>query len=397
MDPIEQQYVQTQARLDKVSAELKTFVAEEQRQRAGLTAEISALQQHAVKRDNLAGAFAPDAKPTHIGAGLTRDELRAHYQSMASDVAGITDGDAPTLAEFVRGVCGMKTSPQVMAALNTGTDSAGGYALPSVVMPGILEAMAEQSAVMAAGATTLPIKQGAKSVTIAAVNALPQPAWRLELGAVAEGSPTFRGIELKPKSLACVVKISRELLADAPALDGALSTAFGTAVAAELDRVALVGSGVAPEPLGIYYTDNINLVSQAGATFAWADVLAGAQKIAQAKGPRPTSLIVAPSIWTRLAGAQDDNHQWLGPPPMLSSLGIYQTVNVPTDLTSNADESLAFLGDFRTVVIALREFLSIQRLVEKYSDTGEVGLLMHVRADIGVQYPAALSVVEGVK
>lgn len=339
------------------------------------------------------GEAIKSAEPAvYAAAGMTRDELRQHYQAASTS----RDKDL-SLAEIVRGIAGMKTTDRAMAALSGGADSSGGFALPSVVMPRILDAMAEQSAILRAGARVLPLEQGAKSTTIAAVDTLPAPAWRQELGAVAESDPTFRGVALVPKSLACIVRVSRELIADSPDFDRALRTAIGAAVAAEIDRVALVGSGTDPEPLGIFGTVGINTGTQAGATFAWGDVLAAAQKIAEAKGPKPTSMIISPRTHTGLASLADTTGQWLGAPPLLGQLNTIATVGVPNNLGEDEDESLAFLGDFASVVLALRENMSVQRLVEAYAKTGEIALLIHSRIDIGVQYPGALAVVSGVK
>lgn len=338
------------------------------------------------------GEVVKSAEPAvYAAAGLTRDELRQHYQASSTS----RDKDL-SLAEIVRGIAGMKTTDRAMAALSGGADSSGGFALPSNVMPRILDAMAEQSAILRAGARVLPLDQGAKSTTIAAINSLPVPAWRKELGSVTESDATFRGVTLVPKSLACIVRISRELIADAPDLDRALRTAVGAAVAAEIDRVALIGTGTDPEPLGILGTTGINTSSQVGAKFAWSDVLAAAQKIAEAKGPKPTSMIVSPRTLTGLASLADTSGQWLGAPPLLGQLNTISTVGVPNNLGTGTDESLAFIGDFAGVVLALRENMSVQRLVEAYAKTGEIALLIHSRIDIGVQYPAALAVIDGV-
>ena len=72
------------------------------------------------------------------------------------------------MSDFLRGAAKMKTSTAVQNALSVGTDAAGGFTVPSVLMPGILS-----GAMMAfiismddfvityfvagAGSTTLPI------------------------------------------------------------------------------------------------------------------------------------------------------------------------------------------------------------------------------------------------
>ncbi|UGB39126.1 phage major capsid protein [Frateuria soli] len=371
--------------------------------KASHNADVSALQKAvddmAIKAaaDEMTGPSkkATAVEPVHAATGLRgSDAIRAHYTKRAEELG--EGKDAPTLAEFVRGVAGMKTTERAMASLAVGTDTAGGYAVPVVTMPKILDALAERSALLRAGASILPM-EGAKSVTTAAVNTIPTPSWRNELGNVAEASPTFRPVTMTPRSLAFIIRVSRELLMDAPDMDRALRTVIAQAFAAELDRVGLVGSGTAPEPHGIYGLSGVNTVAQVGTSLAYTDLLAGYQAILEKHGPAPTAAIVAPRTLIELAGKPDANGQPLNLPPLLDAVRMIPTTGVPTNLGTGTDESLVFLGDFRTVQFGMRESLSIQLLREAYSSTGEIGFLCHARADVAVNYPGALSIVTGVK
>ena len=58
------------------------------------------------------------------------------------------------------------------------------------------------------------------------------------------------------------MKISRELLEDSINIGDILTGALANALALELDRVALLGSGTAPEPRGIFNTSGILSQSQ---------------------------------------------------------------------------------------------------------------------------------------
>jgi len=340
------------------------------------------------------GVTIQTAGPVHAAAGLRgRDAIHEHYLLRAADR---DEAREINVADFFRGVAGLKTSTEVRASLSSGADADGGYSLPSAAMPHILDAMAEQSALLKAGASVLPLDYGAKSYTQAAIDTLPTPAWRAELGAVAESAPTFRGVVSAPKSLSVIVRISRELLADAPDVARVLTTALVQAYSAELDRVALVGTGTSPEPRGIFSTTGVHLIAQAGAAFGFADMLAGYGAILDAKGPAPTACIVAPRTLIGLAGAKDTTGQPLNPPALLANVQQLPTVGVPTNLGAGTNESLAFIGDFRTVQFVVRESISVRPLAEAYAKTGEIGFACHLRADVAVNYPGALSVVTGV-
>jgi HK97 family phage major capsid protein len=380
----------------ELNAAFDEFKAKHQAEVSGLRKTVDDMALKAAADEMSGPVKKPAAEdPVHAATGLRgTDAIRAHYTKRAEETG--EGKEAPTLAEFVRGVAGMKTTERAMASLAVGTDSAGGYAVPNLVMPKILDALSERSALLQAGASILPM-EGAKSVTTAGIDTVPTPSWRQELGNVAEAAPTFRAITMTPRSLAFIIRISRELLMDAPDMDRALRTVISQAFAAELDRVGLVGSGTAPEPHGIYGLSGINTVAQAGAALAYTDLLAGYQAILEKHGPAPTAAIVAPRTLIDLAGREDANGQPVNAPPLLNPVRMLSTTGVPTNLGTGTDESLVFLGDFRTVQFGMRESLSIQLLREAYSSTGEIGFLCHARADVAVNYPGALSIVTGVK
>jgi len=329
----------------------------------------------------------------------TSKDIRAHYSAMNN---GARPGEEIRIDDFVRGVAGMKSSTAVQAALSTGTDTAGGYLLPSVVMPGILEALVPASSLLSAGAGIVPLSIGAKDFTTAAIDNIPTAQWRLESGQIATSEATFRAVVAAPKSLAFMFKVSRELLADAPNMAAALNVAIAQAFAKELDRVGLRGSGTAPEPRGILNTAGIQTVGNGtnGAALAgYANLLAATQNILQADAPAPLAAIMSPRSLMRLAGLTDTTGQPIEPPKMLENWQMLATSQIPNNLTVGTanDCSEIYVGDFSKVHFMMREQVSIQIARELFAGTGEVGFICHVRADIGVMYPKAIAVVTGVR
>ena len=326
-------------------------------------------------------------------------DIRSHYAAQSR-----LNGAAPPFAldDFVRGVAGMTTTTEVKAALSTGTDAAGGFALPSVVMPGILEALVPASSVLSAGAGIVPLDSGAKMFTTVAMDTIPKAAWRLESGNVANSEPTFRAVQSVPKSLAFMFKISRELLADAPNLSQALTTAIAQAFAVELDRTALRGSGTNPEPLGISNTAGVTSITNGAngaALTGYGNFFTAIQSILQANAPQPTAAIMSPRSLVKLGGLVDTTGQPLRKPDMIEKLNLLSTTAIPNDLTvgTGTDCSEIYVGDFSKVNFMMREQISIQLAKELFAGTGEVGFICHVRADIAISYPKALAVITGVK
>ncbi len=332
-----------------------------------------------------------------VKALRSRESIRAHYERHHGDKVG--------LADFLRGVAGMNTTGEVRNALSVGTDSEGGYSVPSSVMPMILEALVPASTVLQAGAGILPLDTGAKTFTMAAVNTVPTAAWRSEGGNVAESDPAFRAVVMTPRSLAFRFKVSRELLADGVGIEQALITAIAQAFAKELDRTALRGTGTAPQPRGLLNTTDVNAVANGAngaslATTAYANFASAVQAILEDDAPMPTAAIMSPRSLVTLGGSLlDTTNQPRQRPTLLADMRMLATSQIPNNLTvgTSSDCSEIYLGDFTRMSIAMRERVSIQRLNELYAETGHIGFVGHVRADIAVNYAKAFAVVTGVR
>ena len=326
-----------------------------------------------------------------------RSDFEAHFQTR-----GNREDENFEISDFLRGVANMKTSPDVRNALSTGTGSAGGFAVPAKLMPGILGALTPASSLLQAGAGIVLMDEGATTYTTAAVNTVPTAAWRLEAGTVAESDPAFRSVVATPRSLSFMFKMSRELLADGQGLVEAINQAIAQSFAKELDRAGLRGTGTAPMPRGILNTSGIQSVTNGAnglALTSYANLFSATQAVLAADAPMPTAAIMSPRSLVKLGGLADSTGQPLRVPTMLEGVKLIGTSQIPNNLTvgTSTDCSEIYIGDFSGLHFAMREAVSIQLLSELHAGTGEVGFACHVRADVVVTYPQALAVVTGVK
>lgn len=335
----------------------------------------------------------PTSKDEGLKVLRSAQDFRNHYQR----------GEPPmALSAFMRGVARMKTTTEATRALSVGTDTAGGYAVPHVVMPEILAALVPASSLLSAGAGIVPLGYGAKDYSFAGLDALPVASWRLENGAVAESEPTFRDLIVTPRSLSFVVKISRELMMDGANVESALQQAIAAAFAKEIDRVGLRGLGVSPEPRGLLNTVGINAVTNgaAGAVLAgYANLFSAVQAILQADAAMPTAAIMAPRSLVKLGALTDTTGQPLQVPTMLQGVKLLSTSQIPVNLTVGAstDCSEIYVGDFSKMIYGMRETLSIQLLDEAFAMNGQIGFMCHARLDVAVLYPKAFALVTGVR
>ena len=113
----------------------------------------------------------------------------------------------------------------------------------------------------------------------------------------------------------------------------------------------------------------------------------------------PTGAIMSLRSLVKLGGLVDTTNQPLRVPMMLEPVKMFATSQIPNNLTvgTSSDCSEITVGDFSKLLFAMRERLSIQRLDQTFATSGQVGFLVHVRADVLVTYPKAFALVTGVR
>ncbi|MBL8465907.1 MAG: phage major capsid protein [Thauera sp.] len=301
--------------------------------------------------------------------------------------------------EFVASMVRGSANPDIRASLTEGTDSAGGYTVPDHLMAEVIDAMRSKTVVIQAGALTVPLDT--EKTTIARLESDPVAGWRFELGNVANGDPTFGAVTFQARSLACLVKISRELLEDSANIDSALVNAFAGAMAGELDRVALFGTGIAPEPRGVFNTGNVLSVSMGqngGAISGYGKLLDALYELENANANPPSAMVMSPRTSRAFNGLTDNTGQPLNAPEPVRAVPRFSSTIVPVNqghgTATNASSIIC--GDFSRLLIGIRTVLRIDVLKETFASTMEYGFLAHLRADIAVATPKAFVVVKGV-
>lgn len=314
-----------------------------------------------------------------------------------------------TAAENIRGIgfgqilrayaLGARTDSE-RRALSEGTDSAGGYTVPEILGARLIDRMRKRATVIRAGATTVPL--GSDVVNIARVASDPVAAWRLENAAVAESDPTFERVQFTARALAVLVKVSRELIEDSTNIEEALSNAFAQSMAIELDRVALLGSGTAPEPRGVYNTTGISTVSMGvngAALTSYDPMLDAIQALQDANAGDPSAAIMAPRTVKGFNKLKDTTNQPLRRPQSIESLAFLGTTQIPVNQTqgTSSDCSTVIVGNWADCMIGVRSTLRVETLKERYADNMQIGFLAHLRYDVQMAHPESFARVTGIK
>jgi HK97 family phage major capsid protein len=321
-------------------------------------------------------------------------------QSWAS---AVQTGPAPNFGfgDFIKAMVLPSGNPEIMAGLSEAGGIAGGDVSVNVnLLAPVIDLMRAKTVCIQAGALTVPIET--ELTNIVRVAADPTPTWRSEAAAVTSAQPTFERVQFAPKSLAVLVKVSQELLEDSINLNEALMQCFAGAFAVELDRVALLGTGTAPQPHGISGTTNVGSVSMGtnGAALTNYDPFINAvSALLTANAQMPTAAIMSPRTLTNAAKLKDTLGQPQRRPDLIQNLPFLSTTSVPNNQTQGTSSlaSEAIVGDFTQLMFGIRNSLRIRLLQERFlGDTLEFGFLAYLRADVQLRHPQSFCEVVGI-
>lgn len=283
--------------------------------------------------------------------------------------------------------------------LSIGTDSAGGYTVPAPLATEFIDRMRRASVVNRAGART--VQMPSSTLAIAKLTGDPTVAWRAEGASVTTSDPTFGRVLFEAKSLACIVKVSRELMADTVNAGAMIEQSLIEAAALELDRVAVFGDGTGDSPTGITSTSGINEVSMGtngGALSNYDKLIDTLYELQLDNVSQITAGIHHPRTGAFLAKLKDGQGNPLMVPKMVADIPLLSTTAASiteTQGTATAASSIVY-GDFTKLMIGMREQINLRVLQELYAGTGHVGILLHMRADVQLAHAAAFARLKGI-
>lgn len=293
-------------------------------------------------------------------------------------------------------------------AMAEGTASAGGHLVPTPTAASFIDRARNTARVMQAGATVVPMSS--QTLKVPRLTGSSAPAWRNENASVAQGDLTLDAVTMTARSMAFLVTMSRELVEDSdPSIVSIVERDLAAQVALEWDRVALRGSGTAPEPRGVLNQTGVTLTSHgtngsvigsppAAGTMGW-EFLVQSAGVVRNNNFEPNAQILAPRTDTSLAQLRDTTNQYIAPPRYLDNIPRLSTKQVPTNLTvgTSTDCSEVYTGQWDQLYFGLRTGPMFITLVERYADVGQVALMVWMRGDIALAHGEAFVVDTGVR
>lgn len=290
--------------------------------------------------------------------------------------------------QYVRRGRGELTAEQ-RATLNTATDAEGGYLVPTSFANTIIEKLRDSNYLW----QVATIEQTSSEKKIPTSVSKPQFGWIDELGQYPVTDASFGQLTVDAYKVGGILKISEELLYDNTYnLEGRLSRDF-TNAARDASEAAFVAGDGNKKPRGLI------LDAEVGVTSATTDAVTFDEIIKLVHSLRPPYrrnarflLNDQTAMAIRLLKNNDGQYIWrasveAGMPDRLLGYPVAYSENMP-NMEANA-KPIAF-GDFSYYTIYIRRGIVMQRLNEKYADTGEVGFKTHMRVDGLLTLPEAV-------
>jgi HK97 family phage major capsid protein len=333
---------------------------------------------------------------------LTREQSVEQWAQTRGLIQPPEDGQQrPSFDRFLRGIAtGNWDGAAQERALSEGTATAGGHLVPTPLSARVIDLARNATRVFQAGAVTVPMT--AQTLKLARLTTENTPAWHAENAAITDADMVFDSVTFTARTLTRLVKLSVELFDDSdPSAEDVIARSFAAQVALELDRVALRGSGTAPEPRGVLNTSGITTTTHGanGAAITNYDFWLDAKGVVLGNNFEPNAHIQAPRSSTSLSKLKEaTTNAYMAPPANM--LPMLPTKQVPINLTvgTSTDCSEVYTADWSNLLVGIRTNFQLLFLRERFlADNLQYAFLAYLRADVQLAQPTAFVVDTGVR
>lgn len=287
--------------------------------------------------------------------------------------------------------------------LTVGTATAGGHTVATnLLAASFIDLLRNKMVVMKAGAQMLSGLVG--NIAIPRQTGGATAYWVAESGAPTESAQAFDQVAMSPKTLGAFTDISRKLLLQSSIdVEAFVRNDLATILALELDRVALHGSGTAPEPKGVFNQTGIGDVAGGtnGLAPTWAHIVEIETDVAVANADIGalsyiTNAKVRGKLKTTEKASSTAQFVWGDGAAPLNGYAAHVTNQVRSDLAkgTGTDLSAIFFGNWADVIIGQWGVLDV--MVDPYtgSASGTVRVIALQDVDVAVRHPESFSVMK---
>jgi HK97 family phage major capsid protein/HK97 family phage prohead protease len=270
--------------------------------------------------------------------------------------------------------------------LVVGTATAGGHTVATNLLTGnMIELLRNKMVLPGLGMQMLTGLVG--NIAIPRVTGGATAYWVAESGSPTASQQAFDQVAMSPKTLAAQTAISRKLLLQSSLdVEAFVQNDLARVLALELQRVAINGSGTAPEPRGILNVAGIGDVAGGtnGLAPTWAHIVGLETEVSQDNADEGT---LAYLTNTKVRGRLKQTSKVSGQNGFIWEDGMngYQaavTNAVPSNLTKGTSSgvcSAIIFGNFADAIMGM--WGGLELMVNPYTNAAQGGVLIHAFQD----------------
>jgi HK97 family phage major capsid protein/HK97 family phage prohead protease len=275
----------------------------------------------------------------------------------------------------------------------------------------LIDILKPQVRVMELGATVL--SGLVENVSIPRQTAGSAAEWIAENSEASESSPGFDAVTLTMHQLSAHARISRRQLKQSlPAVDQILTNDLRAQIAVALDRAAIAGTGVGPEPVGILKIPGIGSVAMGtnGGAVTWAKLMELVSKVESANVD-PASLgflsnLKVKGLLMSTPRVPGTDSMMLDPDAAATAEGLRLaghkarfSGNVPSNLTKGTGTNLSAVIFGAWADLLIGQWGGIDLIVDNVTESakGNVRLVAHSEWDIAVRHAESFAAIQDVQ
>ena len=288
-------------------------------------------------------------------------------------------------------------TPEMVNALQIGTDSEGGYLVPDEYEKTLVEALEEEN-IFRKLAHVISTSSGDRKIPVVASKG--SASWVDEEGTIPDSDDAFNQVSIGAYKLGTLIKVSNELLNDSVFnLESYISKEFARRIGSKEEDAFFNGNGTG-KPVGIFNaTGGAEVgVTAASATAITADEIIDLFYSLKAPYRKNAVWILNDATIKAIRKLKDNNGNYLwqpsltaGTPDTILGRPVYTSSYVPT-IAAGA-KTIAF-GDFSYYWIADRAGRNFKKLTELYAANDQTGFVATQRVDGKLILPEAMKVLK---
>ena len=285
------------------------------------------------------------------------------------------------LDKLVRGMAGKgwEGATEERAHYRSMTSATNSTLIPEALANKIIDVARTNSAIFGR-IPTVPMEENNLSIAVQTKD--PVAGFVVEGEPIPKSGPVFTKVTMEGKTLAIFIPVTEQLLDCAENLESQLINSCAKAIALELDKALLYGTGEEEKIKGISLYDDINKVTHAGGVNY--DMFIKGIKETKKSNITPTDAAYSTDTGMDLAMLKDSNGQYITRPEALNQYTFTESNNVKTNEAYMYDYNSLLLGIHKNITIKWGE-------PDDYFQRIMKGLRVYIRTDLAVINPKGIT------